>query len=344
MKIVRWLIAHTFLIVLIVAVIYGYMFWGNLAGEDTPAGKVLAYLSNEFEEVGEFVAAIEAKQEILSQQELPGIESSEAESPDAHETTHDNKMSTVVESVEPGIQTQPAETQVVEQTVEKTTFSAPEDESRRSDYAAVTDSRREDRNDYRSVEQQQVTSSYNHNDTAAQQNTAGIIEAAVEPVDEVVTTNFQSKSAVSQTQVATDSVPKDTFVSAEVSTQLDNVDEHGGLKQDELKQDSQPGGVIRENWIAARKSFFQRKYELSEQNYQKVIDSTEDNVDAYGELGNVYFNQGKKEQAASAYFEAAAILVRKGQVNRAQSLMGLLGHLDKSKASELQKLIDPVVP
>jgi len=160
----------------------------------------------------------------------------------------------------------------------------------------------------------------------------------------VVTTNLQSKSAVSQTQVATDSVPKDTFVSADVSTQLDNVDEHGRLVQGELKQDSQPGGAIRVNWIAARKSFYQRKYDLSEQSYQKVIDSTEDNVDAYGELGNVYFNQGKKEQAASAYFEAATILVRNGQVNRAQSLMGLLRHLDKSKASELQKLIDPVVP
>ncbi len=83
MKVIRWLLGHTFLIVLIVAVIYGYMFWGNLAGEDTPAGKALAYLSNEFEEVAEFVAAIEAKQEKLSQLESPGIESSDAESSDA---------------------------------------------------------------------------------------------------------------------------------------------------------------------------------------------------------------------------------------------------------------------
>jgi tetratricopeptide (TPR) repeat protein len=71
-----------------------------------------------------------------------------------------------------------------------------------------------------------------------------------------------------------------------------------------------------------------------------VIDNTEDNFDAYGELGNVYFNQGKKQQAASAYFEAAAILIKKGQVNRAQSLMGLLRHLDKAKADELQALIE----
>ncbi len=342
MKVIRWLLGHTFLIVLIVAVIYGYMFWGNLAGEDTPAGKALAYLSNEFEEVAEFVAAIEAKQEKLSQLESPGIESSDAESSDAHGTTADNEKSAVAESVEHDIRTQPAETQAVEQTVGKTTFTAPAEENRRSDYATIIDSsddirdnRHEDTNYYRRDEQQQVSSRYNHNDTPVQQNAAGIIEAPVEPVDGVVTTNLQSKSAISQTQDATESLSKDTFVSAEVSTQLENVDEHGGLKQD-----SQQGGTIRAKWIAARKAFYQRKYDLSEQNYQKVIDSTEDNVDAYGELGNVYFNQGKKEQAASAYFEAAAILVRKGQENRARSLMGLLRNLDKNKAGELQKLID----
>ena len=366
MKIIRWLIGHTFLIVLIVAVIYGYMFWGNLAGEDTPAGKALAYFSNEFEEVAEFVAAIKAKQEKLSQQESPGIESS-----DAHETSPDNEMSAVVESVNTRMQTQSAETQTqtqtqtVEQTSEEYTFTAPVDENRRSDYVAINDNSddnsdngRENRSDYRSVEQQQVEqqqveqqqveqkqiSSYNNNNIPVTQNAAGIIRAAVEPVDEVVTTNdLQSKSAASRTQAATDSVPKDTFVSADITTQLDNLDEHNGLLQDELKPDSQQGDAIRANWIAARKSFYLRKYDLSEQNYQKVIDSTEDNVDAYGELGNVYFNQGKKEQAASAYFEAAAILVRKGQVNRARSLIGLLRHLDKNKASELQKMIDSAV-
>ena len=180
--------------------------------------------------------------------------------------------------------------------------------------------------------------------------TAAIIAAADEPVVDVVKTNLQSKSAVSKTQSDTVVVTKDSFVSAQIEKQLDNVDNDGRLVDGSLKQDSQQDDNkqsddkqdddIRENWIAARKSFYQRKYDLSEQNYQKVIDSTEDNVDAYGELGNVYFNQGKNEQAASAYFEAAAILVRQGQVNRARSLLGLLRHLDKSKASELQELID----
>ncbi|MBE9567189.1 MAG: hypothetical protein IMF14_00740 [Proteobacteria bacterium] len=125
------------------------------------------------------------------------------------------------------------------------------------------------------------------------------------------------------------------FVPEEVARQLDNVDENG-----QVIDPSMQSGDIRATWIKARKSFYQRNYELSEQSYLKVIEDTEDNFDAYGELGNVYFNQGKKTQAAAAYYEAAAILVRKGQVQRVKSLMGLMRHLDKSKAEELQKLID----
>jgi hypothetical protein len=126
-----------------------------------------------------------------------------------------------------------------------------------------------------------------------------------------------------------------TFVPAEVNRQLDNISERG-----EIIDPSQPTGAIRDKWIEARKLFYQRNYALSEQAYKQVIDSTKDNFDAYGELGNVYFKQHKDKEAASAYFEAAAILIRKGQAYRARSLVGLMRHLDKNKAVELQQLLD----
>ncbi len=102
------------------------------------------------------------------------------------------------------------------------------------------------------------------------------------------------------------------------------------------------GDAVRERWIMARKYFYQQKNAFSEKSYQEVIDSTTDNFDAYGELGNVYFNQGKKEKAAVAYYEAAVILVQKEQASRARSLMGLLRHLDKNRAGDLQELIESV--
>ena len=276
MKIIRWLLSHTFLILLIVAVIYGYMFWGNLAGEDTPAGKAIAYLSDEFVEVESFVDAVKSKQAELANERSP------AEEP--------------VVPAEPESTAEQSSTRNVEQ---------------------------------QAIVQQPVNISYSHNQQPVEQSSMTVSDTEAVSKDAEVTANapIPPPAAMSATG--------EKFIPPEIEKQLSNVDEQG-----KVIDPSQASISVKESWITARKSFYQRDYEKSIQSYQEVIDNTEDNFDAYGELGNVYFNQGKKQQAASAYFEAAAILIKKGQVNRAQSLMGLLRHLDKAKAEELQALIE----
>ena len=340
MKIIRWFLSHFFLILLIVAVIYGYMFWGNLLGDKTPAGKALAYLSSEFVEVEEFINAVKAKQAQLSAQKAPA-EQHQAEQPSDTDTSiEENEAPSAVVAAE-------AETE--------------------PDAA-------------RDITQQPVSISYSHNQMRVKQNSIGQIEsrseaparaevvAKAEPVSTkpVSATKPEAKAApvVQKTAAAEPEAvparreaalannkpvvreapvspapvkakPADKFVPPQVERQLNNVDKNGKVINPALK-----GYAIRESWVIARKSFYQRKYDLSEQSYRDVISNTTDNFDAYGELGNVYFNQGKNAEAAEAYFEAASILVRKGQVRRARSLIGLLRHLDKSKAADLQKLID----
>ena len=295
MKIIRWLLSHIFLILLIVVVIYSYMFWGDLAGKETPAGKAIAYLSSEFVEVEEFVNAVKAKQAQLS-----GKSS----------TQDDNDQK-----------------QEQEQELTANAEASPD------------------------IEQNSASISYSHNQTKMKQNASAavvVIEAPVKsgqtdiwpskPVDssDASLTNPQAEVAVNNAESipANEANVEATFVSPDVAKQLDNVDVHG-----KVVDAAQQSAKIRATWIVARKSYYQRNYQLSEKSYQQVIDNTEDNFDAYGELGNVYFNQGKRSQAASAYYEAAAILVRRGEVARARSLMGLLRHLDKSKAEELKELI-----
>jgi len=277
MKIIRWLLSHTFLILLIVAVIYGYMFWGNLAGEDTPAGKAIAYLSDEFVEVESFVDAVKSKQAELASERAP------AEEP-------------VALAEEPEVPAEPTVATNVEQ---------------------------------RAITQQPVSISYSHNQVPVKQSTMGAIDTESDRQNTASTVNAPMPSAAAMNTTG------EKFIPPEIEKQLSNVDESGKVIDASKTSDS-----VKESWITARKSFYQRDYDKSIQSYQDVIDNTEDNFDAYGELGNVYFNQGKKQQAASAYFEAAAILIKKGQVNRAQSLMGLLRHLDKTKADELQALIE----
>ena len=292
MKIIRWLLSHSFLILLIVVVIYGYMFWGNLFGKETPAGKAIAYLSSEFVEVEEFVNAVKAKQAQLSGEKI---------SPQAPaKTVETTKAVAVVNNASHKI----AQNDPVKQPVEQT-----------------------------NIEYQPAPAS----DNSTQKRTQHVpVVADVEKL-----TDSQGRQALNKTQSAVPAVAainsdaKENFVSPEIERQLENVDDQG-----KVVDRSQGRDAVTASWILARKSFYQRNYQLSEQNYRNVIDSTEDNFDAYGELGNVYFNQGKKQQAATAYFEAATILVRKGQLNRARSMVGLLNHLDKTKASELQQLID----
>lgn len=326
MKIIRWLLSHFILILLIVAVIYGYMFWGNLAGENTPVGKAITYLSNEFVDVGEFVNAVKTKHAQVSEE-------------------HADK------SLEANA-------------------SAFSEESKKTDdfSSAAQDVATRDTN------RQPVSIAYSHSNTQVEQNSAGFIEQKADTQPDVASTdnidsynaqvnqsssqqqymqphqamtdgqgNASSKSAKSPA-VANRAVGEqggilvppasDAFISEQVAKQIDNVDKNG-----KVIDPSMPVSDVRNSWLTARKSYYQRNYDVSEKNYQYVIDNTEDNFDAYGELGNVYFNQGKNKQAAAAYFSAASILVRKGHIRRAESLVGLLRHLDKDKAEELQKLI-----
>jgi tetratricopeptide (TPR) repeat protein len=55
MKLIRWLLSNIILIAFILALTYAYVYWDNLTGPDTPAGKVVAVLTEEFESVREFV-------------------------------------------------------------------------------------------------------------------------------------------------------------------------------------------------------------------------------------------------------------------------------------------------
>ena len=280
MKIIRWLLSHTFLILLIVAVIYGYMFWGNLAGEDTPAGKAIAYLSDEFVEVESFVEAVKSKQAELASERSP------AEKP--------------VGQAEPELSAERSNTPDVEQ---------------------------------QAIVQQPVNISYSHNQQPVKQSSTAVSDTNAGKGAQVIASGPISPPAAMMATAGNGAAEK--FIPPEIEKQLSNVDEQG-----KVIDPSQASISVKESWITARKSFYQRDYEKSIQSYQDVIDNTEDNFDAYGELGNVYFNQGKKQQAASAYFEAAAILIKKGQVSRAQSLMGLLRQLDKARAEELQALIE----
>ena len=90
---------------------------------------------------------------------------------------------------------------------------------------------------------------------------------------------------------------------------------------------------------AAREAYWLRDYSKAEENYRALISLEPDNPDGYGELGNMYFSQGKWDLASVAYFEAGKRLTDQGQVAQARQLVDVLRGLQGAQADELEEYI-----
>ena len=61
-----------------------------------------------------------------------------------------------------------------------------------------------------------------------------------------------------------------------------------------------------------------------------------DDPNAYGELGNLYYMQSKWKQASDAYYQAALKLSKTKKTYQAQHLLRIIRGLDTETADKLQ--------
>jgi tetratricopeptide (TPR) repeat protein len=90
---------------------------------------------------------------------------------------------------------------------------------------------------------------------------------------------------------------------------------------------------------AAREAFWKRDYARAETSYRELIALEPDNPDGYGELGNMYFAQGKWEQAAEAYYDAGTRLVVQNRIQQAEVLVQVIRGLNGDQADALAEQI-----
>ena len=90
---------------------------------------------------------------------------------------------------------------------------------------------------------------------------------------------------------------------------------------------------------AAREAYWLRDYATAEEKYRALIDLDPTNPDGFGELGNMYFSQGRWEQASATYFEAGKRLADEGLLGQANQLVDVLKGLQGTQAQALEKYI-----
>jgi tetratricopeptide (TPR) repeat protein len=86
----------------------------------------------------------------------------------------------------------------------------------------------------------------------------------------------------------------------------------------------------------AREAFWLRDFEVAEQQYRQLTQLEPDNPDGYGELGNMYFSQGKWDEAAAAYYEAGTRLLQEGLVAEAREMLEVIRGLNGPQADDLE--------
>ena len=98
--------------------------------------------------------------------------------------------------------------------------------------------------------------------------------------------------------------------------------------------------AFREQLGEARALFWQRDTTAAEQAYRALVQHWPQQAGAWGELGNLYFNQGRWSEAADAYAHTVELLLTQGEQRRARYLLGVLRGLDPARAGELEQRLD----
>ena len=91
--------------------------------------------------------------------------------------------------------------------------------------------------------------------------------------------------------------------------------------------------------ISARNAFNQGATSESEKFYIELTQLDNDNPDTFGELGNVYYSQGKWGKAGQAYYEAAIRLINERKYNQVTYLQQVIKGLSSEHAEKLSQLM-----
>jgi len=129
---------------------------------------------------------------------------------------------------------------------------------------------------------------------------------------------------------------KDT-VPETVSEMIDSVD---GSREEVSEKTVSSGSSQSDNLAVlhrARQAYWNGSLAEAEKAYQELSELTSQDPNVFGELGNIYYAQGKWKQAGQAYYEAAIRLIDLNQPAQANYLLRIIQGLDAESADKLRQ-------
>ncbi len=354
MKLIKWLLSNIILIAFVLALTYAYVYWDNLTGEDTPAGKAIAYLSVEYDEVREFMDSYD-----FGSDEAGSIVEPEPVAEATETASVPQAMPPPRPQTRPPAQQQPIPQQAMTQQPPVRQAARPQAPPQAMmQQPPVRQAARPQAPPQAMTQQPPVRQAARPQaPPQAMMQQPPVRQAArpqappqammqQPPVRQAARPQAPPQAMTQQPpvkQAARPQIPPQAMMQPPPAMQpMTPGPEPMPIPSDPAAATAadKPASSTRELWISAREEYYRGNIDASISNYQQVIANTNDNYDAYGELGNVYLSRGNNEEAANAYFEAASILVKQGEVGRARSLLPMLERLDRSKAEALNQLIN----
>ena len=101
-------------------------------------------------------------------------------------------------------------------------------------------------------------------------------------------------------------------------------------------EDAQSNSTMQTAWMDARRTFW-KDGAAAETAYLDLVKNYPDQADIRGELGNIYFQTNRKEQAVDQYYKAGLSLIKSDNKERALSVIEMLRELAPEKMQSLQE-------
>ncbi|MHA1127600.1 MAG: tetratricopeptide repeat protein [Alphaproteobacteria bacterium] len=145
------------------------------------------------------------------------------------------------------------------------------------------------------------------------------VTMAAEPVE---TPMVEDASEPEITTPVVESAPEPVFAPAETATIT--------------TAPAAPVASMESRWADARQAFWVGDKDKAEELYKALAADFRDEVGIVGELGNLYYNTGRRAEAANQYHSVGLIALKNGDTMQVRSMIGILQSIAPDLAADLK--------